>query len=280
MSGQFLVKSSVNWCREKIESVLLPRKNNIPMPSVGMRRSTRVFGARVLRSGRRLWSGPGDGKYMKNTNEDEWIELLKNSGDGGGVPRKERGRHGSDAAPKQDVTAMDVDEKAVESSPAKVVHEGVVADNHVGRRWGVVYTRRRKKVDSTLVESSVNGNKKRKIDDKRFGKQFYRKQWRKKTGQTVAEAGDSNVGLVAPEQSLENARCHSLGVVFDSSSSSCYLVTCFLNSVLRYMRRARVGLQQLSAFVNSKTIAPVYYSCGIRFFQVILYSLLYHLSVT
>ncbi|KAL3520862.1 hypothetical protein ACH5RR_019011 [Cinchona calisaya] len=234
------------------------------MPSVGMRRSTRVFGARVLRSGRRLWSGPGDGKYMKSTNRDEWIDLLESSGDEGGGVNQHKERN--DADPKQEVTGMDVDEKIVESATEKVAHQGVVADNHVGRRWGVVYTRKRKKVDSSLVECSFSGNKKRNIDDKRFGKHFFRKQWRKKTRQTeLAEAWDSNVGVVAPEESLDNARCHSLMIVFDSSCSSWYFVACFLNSVLSYMSRARIDLQHLSAFVHSKTIAPVYSSHGIRF---------------
>lgn len=240
------------------------------MPSVGMRRTTRVFGARVLRSGRRLWTGPAEGKYIKSANGDEWIELLENSGDGGGSTnqRKERGRHGNEAAAKHEVRGMDVDVKVVESAPKKVLHEGLVAENHVGERWGVVYTRKRKSVDSNLVESSDNGNKKRDIDDKRYGKQFFRKQWRKKTRQReLSEPGDSNVALVALEEPLDNARCPSLSVVFDSSCCSWYMATSFLNSVLRYVRQARVGLWQLYAFVHSKAIACVYSSCGIRFLQ-------------
>ncbi|XP_027111354.1 uncharacterized protein [Coffea arabica] len=242
------------------------------MPSVGMRRTTRVFGARVLRSGRRLWTGTGtgDGKYTKSANGDEWIELLENSGDGGGGAnqRKERGRHGNEAAAKQEVRGMDVDVKVVKSAPEKVLHEGLDAENHVGKRWGVVYTRKRKCVDSSLVESSANGNKKRSIDDKRYGRQFFRKQWRKKTIQTeLAEPGDSNMALMAQEESLDNARGHFLLVVFDSSCCSWYMAASFLNSILRYMRQARVGIQQLFAFLHSKAIALVYSSCGIRFLQ-------------
>lgn len=267
-----LVEVSLNWYREKIDSVF-PCKNNVPMPSVGMRRTTRVFGARVLRSGRRLWTGTGtgtgtgDGKYTKSANGDEWIELLENSGDGGGGAnqRKERGRHGNEAASKQEVRGMDVDVKVVKSAPEKVLHDGLVAENHVGKRWGVVYTRKRKSVDSSLVESSDNGSKKRKIDDKRYGKQFFRKQWRKKTIQReLAEPCDS---LMALEKSLDNARCHSLLVVFDSSCCSWYMAASFLNSILRYMRQARVGIQQLFAFLHSKAIALVYSSCGIHFLQ-------------
>lgn len=261
----------MNWPSGKIDSGVLPCKSHVSMPLVGMRRSTRVFGARVLRSGRRLWTEPGDVKYMKRIDGIEWIELLAHSGDGGGgaTQRKERGRHGNDVFSKNEVTGMDVEEKLTK----KVVLEGLVADNFVGRRWGIVYTRKRKKVDSSVDELSVNVTKKRNLNDKRFGKQFSRKQWRIKIRQTgLAEACDSNVGLVLPGGSLYNARNQSLMVVVDSCCSW-YLVICFLNSVLRYMRRARIGLQKLSAFLHSKTIAPVYSSCGIRFLQVFLYSL-------
>ncbi|KAL3523637.1 hypothetical protein ACH5RR_016471 [Cinchona calisaya] len=240
------------------------------MPSVGMRRTTRVFGARVLRSGRRLWTGPGNGKYIKSTNRDEWIELLEISGDGGGSAsqRKERGRHGNDVAPKLEVMRMDVDEKLVESASKKVAHEGLLADKFVGRRWGVVYTRKRKKMESSVAESSVNANKKRNLDDKRFGKKYFRKQWRKKiTHPELAKACVSNVDLVSPEGLHDNDRSQSLMVVVDSSCCSWYLFTCFLNSVLRYVRRARIDLQKLSGFLRSKTIASVYSSCGIWFLQ-------------
>ncbi|KAK6137735.1 hypothetical protein DH2020_028519 [Rehmannia glutinosa] len=55
------------------------------MPSVGMRRSTRVFGARVLRSGRRLWTEPQESSKNARTDhvENQWAELLENPADGG-----------------------------------------------------------------------------------------------------------------------------------------------------------------------------------------------------
>jgi len=46
------------------------------------------------------------------------------------------------------------------------------------------------------------------------------------------------------------------------------VVGCFLYSVLSYMRKAKLSLTQLSAFLCSGPIAGVYNSCGIQFFRV------------
>ncbi|CAI9091310.1 OLC1v1026302C1 [Oldenlandia corymbosa var. corymbosa] len=225
------------------------------MPSVGMRRSTRVFGARVLRSGRRLWS-------VKNNNA-EWIELLDNSRDGGGdaTKRKERGRQGNYAVPEQNIRDMDVDKKVVEPISENVVPEAVVANNHVGRRWGIVYTRKRKKVDSGVADILPSGDK------KRFGKHFSRKKLKKKVEQKVPfKACHSDVCLVASEGSFDNP-VPSLIVIVDISFCDWDLVSCLLSSVLRYIWRAKVGFLQLFPFLNSKTIGLSYSSRGIRFLK-------------
>lgn len=93
------------------------------MPAVGMRRSTRVFGARVLRSGRRLCTAePGD----------DLIHILKNDSVENKKLRKEKNRrHNESLVLNEETKEMDVDKKTVERSERK--------------RWGAVYQRKRKR---------------------------------------------------------------------------------------------------------------------------------------
>ncbi|MFS7937914.1 putative enhancer of polycomb protein [Helianthus anomalus] len=151
------------------------------MPSVGMRRTTRVFGARVLRSGRRLFSGPVVFKHMRRAPlaaanvGDDWIELLDNGGGGGGGECKENGWRNSDD------DAMINLGRSREVCSVKVVdcdgHGRSLTEN---RRWGLVYSRKR-----TRSESIGCGDL-----DKKFGKKFSRKQSGKND---VADVSPSSV---------------------------------------------------------------------------------------
>ncbi|XAR53484.1 hypothetical protein NMG60_11022056 [Bertholletia excelsa] len=226
------------------------------MPSVGMRRTTRVFGARVLRSGRRLWSGPGEGKHLRAeataaaANGEEWIELLDNSGNHGGgadeIPCKENGwRH--DARMKQDVPTTGIEERKME---AKLVGK---ANSSVDRMWGSVYQRKRKRIDSKGFDLESNCVKKKSAEDRKYGKQFVRKQRRKdKTREICGRQG--------------SVRCR-LAAVVESSCCSSPWFACFLSLVLRYMRRANLRLLQLSGLVLSEPLARVFSSHGIHFLR-------------
>nr|GMD31956.1 uncharacterized protein LOC109155733 [Ipomoea batatas] len=224
------------------------------MPSVGMRRTTRVFGARVLRSGRRLWTQV-EGKHLRAGNGEKLIGILENGGVRGGaeVPQcKENGWHENDAFSKQQVTKMEVDSnlesRAVELELERHAGEAVNENANVGRRWGAVYRRKRK----YMVEGYDSENK--ALEDRRFGKHFVRKQWKKKA-------------RYSPKDSPDLPGSVALSVVIHSSYSSGRSIYCLLNSLLGCLRRSMVNLEQFFAFICSKPICDVFSSHGIHFLK-------------
>lgn len=228
--------------REISWEVVLPRKTEQQMPAVGMRRSTRVFGARVLRSGRRLWTGePGEvvvkqqyhhhRRHVANNGVVEVIEIL----DDPVKECKEKGRQEKTVGLKRKVS----DENAAEALKTRTKN-----------RWGIVYQRKRKRSDMQMGDDSST------TSPRRYGKQFFRKQCKTNLKENPA-VGGSNTGAV-------------FAAVVEASCGSANLLafSCFLNSILRYMRRVSLGLQQLSAFIFSEPIIDVYSSRGIHFLQV------------
>ncbi|PKI59681.1 hypothetical protein CRG98_019922 [Punica granatum] len=117
------------------------------MPSVGMRRTTRVFGvvkaadgARVLRSGRRLWPESAEGKLRKGGEKDEWYSFVDSKGSG-----KQIG-WAKNVNAKQEAVATDTgdgEDHEMPDAKAVAVVEGVISD--VDKMFGVVYCRRRRK---------------------------------------------------------------------------------------------------------------------------------------
>ncbi|KAF8395361.1 hypothetical protein HHK36_019307 [Tetracentron sinense] len=251
------------------------------MPSVGMRRSTRVFaktvvkdavGARVLRSGRRLWSESGDGKLIRGVDGDEWFLLLNNSGDSVEVPRcKSNGW--SEEFRELKVDIMDVDGE-IELQEESVNRGNGVFDSSVDRMYGVVYHRKRTRFSLQKFDLSEN----RGLKDRMYGIPFVRKQRRKKQrmGSSVVESF-SRTGLAESRKELQvpaenwalEVRFREskamLAVVIEYCSSSSCQFTRFLNSVLSFMMRARVSLPELSAFMCSDPITHVFASHGIHF---------------
>lgn len=234
---------------------VLPLEHRPPMPSVGMRRTTRVFGARVLRSGRRLWTQV-EGKHLRAGNGEKLIGILENGGVRGGaeVPQcKENGWHENDAFSKQQVTKMEVDSnlesREVEPELERHAGEAVNENANVGRRWGAVYRRKRK----YMVEGYDSQNK--ALEDRRFGKHFVRKQWKKKA-------------RYSPKDSPDLPGSVALSVVIHSSYSSGRSIYCLLNSLLGCLRRSMVNLEQFFAFICSKPICDVFSSHGIHFLKV------------
>ncbi|KAI3807636.1 hypothetical protein L1987_23568 [Smallanthus sonchifolius] len=146
-----------------------------------MRRTTRVFGARVLRSGRRLFTTQEVIKHMRRAPlaaadaEEDWIELLG----GGGGDFKEHGWRNSNEENKGIDDDMIIDDggphkehklgKSKEINSIKLLESDgdLVTEN---RQWGLVYSRKRKRIESTDCSNL----------DKKFGKKFFRNQSRKK----------------------------------------------------------------------------------------------------
>ncbi|PIN11149.1 hypothetical protein CDL12_16256 [Handroanthus impetiginosus] len=218
------------------------------MPSVGMRRSTRVFGTRVLRSGRRLWTEPHDSsKYMRPSHsENKWPEFLDNSANGGG----DDGDRCKDTWLENESSAlMDVtpDPKIEEREP-----ESVMEVKSLDKMFGIVYRRKRKRAE--FANASLT-------EDKKYGKKFVRKEWMKKC-RSIESFGAS----VDFRDSVR--RFQELAIVVNGSSCDCsYWITCFLTSVLSYMTRVRIGMRHLLAFVLSNPIFDAYFSRGVLFIQ-------------
>ncbi|XP_055823188.1 uncharacterized protein LOC129891746 isoform X2 [Solanum dulcamara] len=224
------------------------------MPSVGgMRRTTRIFGARVLRSGRRL-STPGEVKRAKHG--DEWIGLLDNVGGGGGTDASRCKKNGwlkKDVSPKHEAVQMDidVDSKAMDEpeTPEAPVAETISLVSNIHRMWGIVYTRKRKRVDLKRHDSVVGEVL---TEVRRFGKHFARKK--KVRSANAKDSDKSEDGQVSSD------------IVITSYGSS-YWVSCLLNCILMYLRRSTVSLQQIFGFINSKPLRDVYSLHGILLLQ-------------
>ncbi|XP_047983067.1 uncharacterized protein LOC125223813 [Salvia hispanica] len=207
------------------------------MPSVGMRRSTRVFGTRVLRSGRRLWTEPHEGgKNVRAVHgENKFPELLDHSADGGGRHR-ELWLEDETGALLEVSAELKIQERETDGMERK----------NVDGRFGIVYQRKRKRKRAELATAEI-------VEDGRFAKKYARKQWRKR--RRVSESYGDFGGL-----------CYShwtrgLSIVVNESSYDCYhWVTCFLATLLSYMTRVRIGMRQLSLFMLSRPMCDAYSS--------------------
>ncbi|XP_061374226.1 uncharacterized protein LOC133316475 isoform X2 [Gastrolobium bilobum] len=202
------------------------------MPSVGMRRTTRVFGvvkgadsARVLRSGRRLWPDSGEGKMRRVNEGDEWVKK----------PEKN-----ANAKTKHEIVVVDDDANEdyagvmeLEKQGPQKAHSSCKV-NVPDRFFGIVYSRKRKRMSAASSELATD-------DNKMFGLQFTRRQWRKNRS--------------------------VLSIVVKHSRRDSDLFSSFLFLVLRHVTRFRLTLKELSAFFLSEPICGAYASRGIQFLQ-------------
>ncbi|KAK1431426.1 hypothetical protein QVD17_07885 [Tagetes erecta] len=149
------------------------------MPSVEMRRTTRVFGARVLRSGRRLFTTQEVFKNMRRAPlaagnvEGDWIQLLDHGGGGGGDKengwrKSNEGNEGIDGSMVVGDGELHKEIKVGKMRGISSVKVVDVGDHSVveNRRWGLVYSRKRTRSESNSCSDL----------DKKFGKKFSRKQ--------------------------------------------------------------------------------------------------------
>ncbi|KAF8021830.1 hypothetical protein BT93_G2082 [Corymbia citriodora subsp. variegata] len=223
------------------------------MPSVGMRRTTRVFGvvkgvdgARVLRSGRRLWPESGDGKLKKGSEREEWFSLIDSRGGvsgngvaGGGLKSKQVGL-AKNVSPKREVVVIGMEDDEFEKPVVKT--ESLIGRDNVDRMSGIVYSRKRKREALSSLETG---------DGKKYGIHFSRRQKRK--------SGDGQ-GEV-----LQGSR--ALSVVLELPHRENSAVVGLLCSVLQYMKRVCIRLSALSKFVMSEPLRGVYALRGIHFSQ-------------
>lgn len=272
---------------EKIDSsALQPFQILPPMPSVGMRRSTRVFvpksvakhadGARVLRSGRRLWSVSVVGKPGRGSDGDEWLRLLDHAGDADDLHScKDNERR--EVVPENEVAVMELDGKTALAGSLNHA-PGVSMAGESADRYGTVYHRKRQRLDMNRSFSSSFPSEGSVSEDRMYGIHFFRKQRRKMPSGpslTVTSEGlevsedNTEVGFLRQDVSLSGFSCKAMSaVVIRSSCSSSSRFACFLNSILCYMMRTRVRLSELAAFICCKPIAPVFSRNGIHFCHV------------
>ncbi|KAE9619282.1 putative enhancer of polycomb protein [Lupinus albus] len=220
------------------------------MPSVGMRRTTRVFGvvkggdsACVLRSGRRLWPESGDIRTRRGNEGEEWLKKTEKhtsypSNRGAVKPKQEKAM--VDDANEDYVGGVT---ESVKQKRRRCLSKG--NDDGRDRFFGMVYSRRRKRASGSSSELSADA---------------------------VGKVGSDSSKLYGLRFSHPRKDRCKLAVVVKSSYRGSDLFSCLLFLVLRHVRRFEVTLKDLSAFLLSEPISGVYASQGIQFLQVIGYA--------
>lgn len=230
------------------------------MPSVEMRRSTRVFVpkakddefVRVLRSGRRLWVESGEFKHRATENGGEWCAaLIENRINLKPRPPLPSRLHCQNGCPMA-ADPMDIDDR----KSAMEVPNTPPPPKCESRMFVNVYNRKRKRKNSGVssVDSESWNNKN---GDRKFGLHFVRRQRKR-----LKAFDRERVRVVVQEQAGE---CDDgfLSVVVNSSFDGCGIFSRLLSSVLRHMTRQVIPLAKLSVLLLS--ISPVFASCGIHF---------------
>ncbi|XP_052198507.1 uncharacterized protein LOC127805778 [Diospyros lotus] len=148
-----------------------------------MRRTTRVVGARVLKSGRRLLGS-------KNSNGEEWGELSDNSGGSGGEDEDDDDLTHCKLSGWRPALAVkpEVEEADIGDELPKPKSVGSVRDDDTGvdRMWGSFYRRKRKRMDSKGFDFEGGSGEKMALVDKRLGKNFDRRKKKDSTGQQAS----------------------------------------------------------------------------------------------
>ncbi|KAI4302273.1 hypothetical protein MLD38_038047 [Melastoma candidum] len=232
------------------------------MPSVGMRKSTRVFGlvkgvdgARVLRSGRMLWPDSGDAKLRKGNDRDDWLKSMVDSDGGVGCDRGGHrglvsGSRDDEPQPNGEVQDMVLNKEVCLADKADSGFDerhhklGSCSRKDGGSKmFGVVYMRKRKGKGDNGVASSR----------KRYGKSYCRRNKRQKR--------DISSGVVP--------QCGGGFTIVVKKGSSCAsnVLCSFLCTVLKYMKTVDVRLPALIMFLMSEPLRDVFLSQGVQFSQ-------------
>ncbi|XP_058087406.1 uncharacterized protein LOC131234496 isoform X2 [Magnolia sinica] len=238
------------------------------MPSVGTRRSTRVFvpksvakavdadvaaPARVLRSGKLLRPVFVAGKPAgEGDSDDDWLRWLKQEGFG--------------AINGRDDSMVECDRTGSDSRDGSAVAVMETAEDLNRRMFGIVYSRKRRRLAAGIAGADAASAG---LKDRMYGIPFVRKQRRK----TVKTAGANSENLqecrvVENINSSLPPKGKVIVVFVESSWSSSHRFRLFLLSVLGWMRQCRMRLSDFCHFLLSDPMAGAFTQCGIRFCSV------------
>ncbi|CAA7033911.1 unnamed protein product [Microthlaspi erraticum] len=224
------------------------------MPSVGMRRTTRVFGvvkaadgARVLRSGRRIWPNVDEPKVKRahDVVDRDWNSILKNptKGKANKVSGKSNGPASKPCSPREISTERDDDDDKEDDFPIskrrKVKPEAVGDAKTVDTMFGIVYSRKRKRLSDQSSSKSEEPQRSLK---------FYRR--RRRLSDRVSSSGRLHGPVIT--------------LTVDGSCEECWFSTVF-GLVMRYSRREQLRLSSLASFFLSQPISEVFANHGVRF---------------
>ncbi|CAH1438136.1 unnamed protein product [Lactuca virosa] len=250
------------------------------MGSAGMKRSARVSGDTIIRSGRRLVA-----KRMRLTSmavvdtQENKVELLDQEKHEREIKLGESTKHingtdqvnGIDHEEPREIkenghrTDEQEDEiKLEESKKTSLVDDNRDDGDKVSRtkQFGAVYTRKRKRTipcDSCLKSSSLE---EKCGSDKMFKNKYFKKRVRTNL---VSGIFNLNLGSNVKDVLWKGPVIFSRG---DNSSSRSNGFSCSVSSVLRYMRNVKVfSWRQFSSFLLSELTLSIYSSIGIRFSQ-------------
>uniref|UniRef100_A0A1J3I8X6 Enhancer of polycomb-like protein n=1 Tax=Noccaea caerulescens TaxID=107243 RepID=A0A1J3I8X6_NOCCA len=220
------------------------------MPSVGMRRTTRVFGvvkaadgARVLRSGRRIWPNVDEPKVKRahDVVDRDWNSVLKNpnKGKGNKISGKSNGAASKPCSPREISTEKDdIEDDFPISKRRKVKSEAVGDEKTVDTMFGIVYSRKRKRLSDQSSSKSEVPQRSLK---------FYRRRRRLSDRVSSGRLSGPVITLTA-----------------DGSCEECWFSTVF-RLVMRYSRREQLRLSSLASFFLSQPISEVFANHGVRF---------------
>ncbi|CAI9259375.1 unnamed protein product [Lactuca saligna] len=224
------------------------------MGSAGMKRSARVSGDTILRSGRRLVS-----KRIRLTSmavvdtQENKVELLDHEKHEREIKLGESKKHitgtdqvkGTDHEEPREIkenghrTDEQGDEiKLGESKKTSLVDDNLNGGDKVSRtkRFGAVYTRKRKRAipgDSSLKNNSLE---EKCGSDKMFKNKYFKKRVRTNL---VSGIFNSNLGFNGKDV-LSKGPVIIFGTCGDKSRNSSNGFSCSVSSILRYMRKVKV----------------------------------------
>ncbi|KAF6151767.1 hypothetical protein GIB67_010341 [Kingdonia uniflora] len=208
------------------------------MPSVGMRRSTRVFVPKLVAK---------DSDEVRNLRSTKQFSL-HSVGD------------------RILVMANTLDNTFGREVLLEMGNAALENNGGEDKRVDIVYTRKRRKLSSgnmfvSLAQSQFV-NKKRM-----FGKKYFRKRWRNVAVSLVGKLVWEEKGYLDIVREISWGTTSILHVVVDSGCrSNGFRFTDFLVLVLSYMRKSRLRLSQLVAFMCSEPICQVFSQHGLHFF--------------
>ncbi|KAI3844888.1 hypothetical protein MKX03_008319 [Papaver bracteatum] len=266
------------------------------MPSVGMRRSTRIFvpksvkdfeGATVLRSGKRLSSPLFVDSKAARGNENEWFPpSMVEKSCGVVVPSF----HNKSLVKRNEFVAKQIKKESSSLSKKLNATVTVIDEPKKNKMYGNGYGRKRlrsvaENVMGTLTESNKKldfDSEKRGLDEERkYGIHFARKHRRKaisseSSAYLAIEHSDGNnefskinsksEELAGNSDSLSSESRESLDVIVEPSPCCSSQFSIFLVSLLNFMTRARVSMSKLVAFMCSGSIGETFSRHGIHFF--------------